>query len=116
MHIVYTFYILYLWSIVSQTDMQSEDDFNNDNMSMNPDDPNPQPEEEAGSSSPSQRLVWPDFKANIPQAYQRLQIKDQSFTDVSLASDVGLVLEAHQSVLAASSPYFASIIHVIFRS
>ena len=50
-------------------------------------------------------LQWNDFKANVSSAFGRLR-DDKDFTDVTLACEGGQQMEAHNVILAASSPFF----------
>ena len=54
-------------------------------------------------------LQWNDFKANINSAFGRLR-DDKEFTDVTLACEDGQQMEAHKVILAASSPFFETIL------
>ena len=50
-------------------------------------------------------LQWHDFRDHITDAFGKL-LKDNNFTDVTLACNDGKQIEAHKVVLAASSPFF----------
>ena len=54
-------------------------------------------------------LQWNDFKANVNSAFGRLR-DDKEFTDVTLACEDGYQMEAHNVILASSSPFFEKII------
>ena len=54
-------------------------------------------------------LQWNDFKANTNSAFGRLR-DDKEFTDVTLACEDGQQMEAHKVILAASSPFFETIL------
>ena len=53
-------------------------------------------------------LRWNDFEANISSAFHELK-EEKDFTDVTLACADNQV-EAHKVILAASSPFFKSIL------
>ena len=55
------------------------------------------------------RLQWNDFKDNANALFENLR-EDQDFTDVTLASEDGKQVEAHKVILAASSPFFKTIL------
>ena len=50
-------------------------------------------------------LQWNDFKENVNTAFGKLR-EDHDFSDVTLVCEDGKQLEAHQIILAASSPFF----------
>ena len=54
-------------------------------------------------------LRWSDFKENINTAFRNLR-KDSEFTDITLACEEGHQVEAHKVILAASSPFFRSML------
>ena len=54
-------------------------------------------------------LKYNDFKDNVSLAFGDLR-QDKEFTDVTLVCEDGLQVEAHKLVLAASSPFFLSIL------
>ena len=54
-------------------------------------------------------LLWNDFKDNVQSAFGRLR-EDKGFADVTLACEDGEQMEAHKVILAASSPFFESIL------
>ena len=54
-------------------------------------------------------LQWNDFKDNVNTAFGSLR-EDSEFTDVTLASEDGQQLEVHKVILAASSPFFQSLL------
>ena len=54
-------------------------------------------------------LKWNDFQEIINSAFGRLR-KSNDFTDVTLACADGQQLEAHQLLLAASSPIFDNLL------
>ena len=54
-------------------------------------------------------LQWNDFKANKDSAFGRLR-DDKEFIDVTLVCDDGQQMEAHKVILAASSPFFETIL------
>ena len=54
-------------------------------------------------------LQWNDFKDNVNTAFGSMR-EDSDFTDVTLASEDGQQLEVHKVILAASSPFFKSIL------
>ena len=54
-------------------------------------------------------LQWNDFKENITSSFKELRI-DREFTDVTLACEDGLQIEAHKVVLASSSPFFMELL------
>ena len=54
-------------------------------------------------------LQWDDFKENVNAAFGRLR-DDKEFADVTLACEDGQQIEAHKVILAASSPFFRTIL------
>ena len=54
-------------------------------------------------------LQWNDFQDNIQAAFKNLR-QDKHFTDVTLASADGQQVEAHKVILAASSPFFQTLL------
>ena len=54
-------------------------------------------------------MQWNDFKANTNSAFGRLR-DDKEFTDVTLACEDDQQMEAHKVILAASSPFFETIL------
>ena len=56
-------------------------------------------------------LQWNDFRANVHSAFGKLR-DDKEFTDVTLACEDGQPVEAHQVVLAASSPFFEKVLKI----
>ena len=58
-------------------------------------------------------LAHNDFEKNSKVAFSELR-KDQAFSDVQLACDdecgVAVVISAHKVILAASSPFFNSLL------
>merc|ERR1719234_1209714 len=54
-------------------------------------------------------LQWNDFKENTVSALGRLR-EDNDFADVTLACEDGHQMEAHKVILAASSPFFQSLL------
>ena len=54
-------------------------------------------------------LKWNDFQENVNTAFAGLR-KDSDFTDVTLACKDGQQIEAHKVILAASSPFFQSLL------
>ena len=53
-------------------------------------------------------LKWNDFQGNLKSAFESLR-GDNDFSDVTLASTDGQSLQAHQVILAASSPFLANL-------
>ena len=54
-------------------------------------------------------LQWNDFQENVKTAFGNLR-EDKHFTDVTLACEDGQQLEAHKVILAASSPFFQTLL------
>ena len=54
-------------------------------------------------------LQWNDFKDNAINAFRSLK-DDDDFADVTLACEDGHQIEAHKVILAASSPFFQTIL------
>ena len=54
-------------------------------------------------------LKWNDFQANVNTAFGNLR-EDNEFADVTLACEDGQQIEAHKVILAASSPFFHSLL------
>ena len=54
-------------------------------------------------------LKWNDFQENISSTFGDLR-DDKDFTDVTLACEDGMQLEAHKVILASSSPFFRDIL------
>ena len=54
-------------------------------------------------------LKWNDFQENVNTAFGSLR-EDNEFTDVTLACEDGQQIEAHKVILAASSPFFQSLL------
>ena len=54
-------------------------------------------------------LQWNDFKENAIGAFESLR-GDADFADVTLACEDGEQVEAHKVILAASSPFFQSLL------
>ena len=54
-------------------------------------------------------LRWNEFKENTNTAFIGLR-KDSDFADASLACEDGHQIEAHKVILAASSPFFWSLL------
>ena len=54
-------------------------------------------------------LQWNDFKDNINSVFEKLR-EDKEFTDVTLACEDGLQMEAHKVILTSSSPFFEKIL------
>ena len=55
------------------------------------------------------RLKWDDFQENLNIAFGSLR-EDNEFADVTLASEDGQQMDAHEVILAASSPFFQSLL------
>ena len=54
-------------------------------------------------------LQWNDFQDNVQAAFKNLR-QDKHFTDVTLACKDGQQVEAHKVILAASSPFFQTLL------
>ena len=54
-------------------------------------------------------LQWNDFQDNVRSAFGNLR-EDSDFADVTLACEDGHQIEAHKVILAASSPFFQTIL------
>ena len=54
-------------------------------------------------------LKWNDFQDNVNAAFKSLR-EDIEFADVTLACEDGHQVEAHQVILAASSPFFSNLL------
>ena len=54
-------------------------------------------------------LKWNDFKENISSTFRSLR-EDTDFTDVTLACEDEHQVGAHKAILAASSPFFQSLL------
>ena len=54
-------------------------------------------------------LKWTSFQENVKQAFGNIR-NDKDFTDVALACEDGEQVEAHRVILAASSPFFQSLL------
>ena len=54
-------------------------------------------------------LKWNDFQENVRSAFGNLR-EDNDFADVTLACEDGQQVEAHKVILAASSPFFQSLL------
>merc|ERR1719494_1536017 len=54
-------------------------------------------------------LQWNDFKMNATSFFANLR-EDKDLTDVTLASEDGIQVEAHKVILAASSPFFMEVL------
>jgi len=61
------------------------------------------------STSEKLCLKWNDFQANISESFRDLR-GDQEFSDVTLACEGDIQIEAHKIILSASSPFFKSIL------
>jgi hypothetical protein len=57
-------------------------------------------------------LKWNDFQSNMVSSFKHLR-DEKSFTDVTLACD-GQTCKAHKMVLSACSPYFKSLLEVLY--
>ena len=60
-------------------------------------------------------LQWNEFKDNIMDSFRSLK-EHIYFADATLACDVDQQLEAHNVVLASSSPVFQNILKIIKHS
>ena len=54
-------------------------------------------------------LKWNDFETNISSSFGSMR-DDQDFSDVTLAVDGGINIEAHKVILAASSSLFSTLL------
>ena len=54
-------------------------------------------------------LKWADFKETVSTTFRSLR-EDTEFTDVTLACEDGIQVEAHKVILAASSPFFQKLL------
>ena len=54
-------------------------------------------------------VQWNDFRDNVNCAFKNLR-EDPDFADVTLACEDGEQVEAHKVILAASSPFFQSLL------
>ena len=54
-------------------------------------------------------LKWNDFQENVNKSFLSLK-EDNEFTDVTLACEDDQQVEAHEAILAASSPFFEHIL------
>ena len=54
-------------------------------------------------------LRWNDFQGNVNSAFGSLR-EDSDFADVTLACEDGHQVEVHKVILAASSPFFKSLL------
>ena len=54
-------------------------------------------------------LKWNDFETNISSLFGSMR-EDQDFSDVTLAVDGGINIEAHKVILAASSSLFSTLL------
>ena len=54
-------------------------------------------------------LQWNDFKVNATSSFANLR-EDKDLTDVTLASEDGIQVQAHKVILAASSPFFMEVL------
>ena len=54
-------------------------------------------------------LQWNDFEDNVKSAFGNLR-ECTDFNDVTLACEDGRQIEAHKVVLAASSPFFQTVL------
>ena len=54
-------------------------------------------------------LKWNDFETNISSSFGTMR-EDQDFSDVTLAVDGGINIEAHKVILAASSSLFSTLL------
>ena len=54
-------------------------------------------------------LKWNDFQENVNSAFGNLR-ENNEFADVTLACEDGQQIEAHKVILAASSPFFQSLL------
>ena len=61
------------------------------------------------TSSEKFSLKWNDFQENIGSAFNTLR-DDTTFSDVTLISEDGQMIQAHKVILSASSPFFMNIL------
>ena len=54
-------------------------------------------------------LKWNDYQDNVNAAFGNLR-EEKEFSDVTLACEDGQLLDAHKVILAASSPFFKSLL------
>ena len=54
-------------------------------------------------------LQWNDFQENVKKSFRQLR-DDKGFSDVTLACEDGQQIEAHKVILAASSPFFETVL------
>ena len=54
-------------------------------------------------------LKWNKFQDSVNAAFGRLR-EDNDFTNVTLVCEDGQLMEAHKVILAASSPFFQSLL------
>ena len=54
-------------------------------------------------------LQWNDFQENVKSSFRQLR-DDKGFSDVTLACEDGQQIEAHKVILAASSPFFETVL------
>ena len=57
-------------------------------------------------------VQWNNFKENVHSVFGRLR-DEKEFTDVTLACEDGHQMEAHNVILAASSPFFDEMLQGI---
>lgn len=63
----------------------------------------------AGSDGDQQFcLRWNNYQTNLTNVFDQL-LQNESFVDVTLASDEGQSIKCHKVVLSASSPYFEKL-------
>ena len=56
-------------------------------------------------------LKWNDVKENISSTFESLR-EDTDFTNVTLACEDGVQVEAHKAILAAASPLFLNMFKI----
>ena len=54
-------------------------------------------------------MTWNDFKENLGSSFMELR-GDKDLTDVTLACEDGKQVETHKVILAASSPFFMTLL------
>ena len=54
-------------------------------------------------------MQWNDFQENVKKSFRQLR-DDKGFADVTLACEDGQQIEAHKVILAASSPFFETVL------